>query len=324
MGIWYWLVIICGLLLVLVLLRVMQARRYAGTWAPRDPVYLPSSVADDVFKTRRLENGKHRSQRVIVRLIQLYEHILGRLQPDENPSFCGCILSDLGNAYFDLPIGERVANITRAIEQYQEALRLLTPEATPFAYASTLNNLGIAYRALPLQQYTEVLSQGNVDMKQRIETIMGSVSPNTAVENHADKLMQAIRCYEEAARVWPETACYDYAATQNNLGNAYRDLLTGDRNANLEKAIACYEEALRIWTPENFPFEYARAMNNLGTVYSDLPTGDHKANLKKAIACYKEALRFRTPITTPQEYANTQYNLKLDREQLWRLDQIRE
>jgi hypothetical protein len=33
--------------------------------------------------------------------------------------------------------------------------------------------------------------------------------------------------------------------TQNNLGNIYRNLPTGDRGENLNRAIACYEAALR-------------------------------------------------------------------------------
>jgi hypothetical protein len=37
-----------------------------------------------------------------------------------------------------------------------------------------------------------------------------------------------------------------WAETQNNLGNAYADLPTGDRNANLQSAKACLESALRV------------------------------------------------------------------------------
>ena len=48
------------------------------------------------------------------------------------------------------------------------------------------------------------------------------------------------------------------AAIQNNLGNAYHNLLTGDRGANLAQARACYQQALRFWTPETAPFDYAR------------------------------------------------------------------
>ena len=75
------------------------------------------------------------------------------------------------------------------------------------------------------------------------------------------------------------------------LGNAYSDLPTGDREANLQQAIECYREALRFRTPEAAPLDYAMTQNNLGTAYSDLPTGDREANLQQAIECYTAALQ---------------------------------
>ena len=67
--------------------------------------------------------------------------------------------------------------------------------------------------------------------------------------------------------------------TQNNLGNAYAELPTGDRAANLARAIDCYTEALRFYTAEAAPLEYAMTQNNLGNAYAELPTGDRAANL---------------------------------------------
>ena len=99
------------------------------------------------------------------------------------------------------------------------------------------------------------------------------------------------------------------ASMQNNLGNAYFFLPTGDRAENLNKAIACYREALRVYTPEAAPLDYAMTQNNLGTAYSDLPTGDRAENLSKAIDCYLEALRVYTPEAAPLDYAMTQNNL---------------
>ena len=37
----------------------------------------------------------------------------------------------------------------------------------------------------------------------------------------------------------------DWAMSQNNLGTAYGNLPTGDREENLQRAIACYEAAIR-------------------------------------------------------------------------------
>ena len=38
----------------------------------------------------------------------------------------------------------------------------------------------------------------------------------------------------------------NWAGAQNNLGNAYGDLPTGDRERTSRRAIACYEAALRV------------------------------------------------------------------------------
>jgi tetratricopeptide (TPR) repeat protein len=100
-----------------------------------------------------------------------------------------------------------------------------------------------------------------------------------------------------------------WADMQIILGNAYADLPTGDRAANLEQAIQCYREALRFRTPEAAPLDYATTQNNLGIAYRNLPTGDRAANLEQAIQCYQEALRFRTPEAAPLAYAATQNNL---------------
>jgi tetratricopeptide (TPR) repeat protein len=82
-----------------------------------------------------------------------------------------------------------------------------------------------------------------------------------------------------------------YATTQNNLGNAYAALPTGDRAANLERAIECYREALRAYTPEAAPLGYAMIQNNLGMAYLYLPTGDRTANLQQALEYAEAALR---------------------------------
>ena len=99
------------------------------------------------------------------------------------------------------------------------------------------------------------------------------------------------------------------AATQNNLGNAYHGLPTGDRAANLERAIGCYTQALRFRTAEAAPADYAMTQNNLGYAYEELPTGDRAANLERAIGCYTEALRFRTAEAAPADCRSTARSL---------------
>jgi predicted ATPase/class 3 adenylate cyclase len=99
------------------------------------------------------------------------------------------------------------------------------------------------------------------------------------------------------------------AGSQNNLGNAYGNLPTGDRGANLTKAMRCYEAALRVFTERDFPRDWAMTQNNLGNVYGNLPTGDRAVNLTKAIGCSEAALRVFTEHEFPIDWAMTQNNL---------------
>jgi len=90
-------------------------------------------------------------------------------------------------------------------------------------------------------------------------------------------------------RVGDAIAC---AGMQNNLGNVYAQLPTGDRAENFNKAIACYREALRVYTPEAAPLDYTMSQNNLGNAYLRLPTGDRAENLRQALEHAEAALRF--------------------------------
>lgn len=47
-----------------------------------------------------------------------------------------------------------------------------------------------------------------------------------------------------------------WAETQNNLGEAYRELSTGDSGRNLERAIGCYEAVLRFRTEREFGVQW--------------------------------------------------------------------
>jgi len=82
-----------------------------------------------------------------------------------------------------------------------------------------------------------------------------------------------------------------WATTQNNLGNAYSDLPTGDRAENLKKAIACYEAALRVYTERDFPVQWATTNFNMALAYSLLiPLGTSNAR-QRAIVCLKYSER---------------------------------
>ena len=128
--------------------------------------------------------------------------------------------------------------------------------------------------------------------------------------SHRGRFAQRLTTAEEAlrsARLMGDARAV--AVTQNNLGNAYSNLPTGDRGENLKRAIGCYEAALRVYTERNLPVQWAGMHNNLGNAYGELPTGDRGENLKRAIGCYEAALRMYTERNFPLDWAMTQNNL---------------
>jgi len=73
------------------------------------------------------------------------------------------------------------------------------------------------------------------------------------------------------------------ARIENDLGDAYRHLPGGDRQANLEKAIAYSQAASRVYTHENSPDTSDRIQRNLGVVYKNLQGGNRRENLEKTM-----------------------------------------
>jgi tetratricopeptide (TPR) repeat protein len=130
--------------------------------------------------------------------------------------------------------------------------------------------------------------------------------------NRASHLEIAITGYEVVSRVFTRQAFpQQWAAVQNNLGNAYYGRIRGERAANLEAAIRCYLAALEEYTHEQLLEERAGTQNNLGEAYRNRIEGDRSENLEAAIRCFLAALEVRTREAFPQYYAETQFNLGL-------------
>src|SRR5437879_2626282 len=110
---------------------------------------IPPDFAEDIRRAQQLEEQRQRDPRAILPLIQVYKRMLERLRPNEDPTLYAILQNNLGEAYRNLPTGDRASNLAQAMQCYQQALRFLTPEAAPLDYATTLNNLGNAYSDLP-------------------------------------------------------------------------------------------------------------------------------------------------------------------------------
>ncbi|MEG4028520.1 CHAT domain-containing tetratricopeptide repeat protein, partial [Microcoleus sp. Pol8_D1] len=101
----------------------------------------------------------------------------------------------------------------------------------------------------------------------------------------------------------------NWAATQNNLGAAYRNRIEGVRAANIELAISCYRSALEVRTRENYPENWAATQNNLGAAYRNRIEGVRAVNIELAISYYRSALEVYTRENYPENWAATQNNL---------------
>src|SRR6266566_4764583 len=149
---------------------------------------IPPGFEADISRAQQLQSQLRRNPRALNSLVKLYERMLKRLKPNDSPLFYANIQSKLGNAYYFLQTGNRVANLKQAITCYQEALRFWRPETHPLEYAAIQHWLGITYSELPTGDRT-------------------------------DNLEQAIACYQEALCFQtPEIDSHKYAELQHRLG----------------------------------------------------------------------------------------------------------
>ena len=119
-----------------------------------------------------------------------------------------------------------------------------------------------------------------------------------------------IAAYEQALQVRTRDAFpEDWAATQNNLANAYNNRIRGERAENLERAITAYEQALHVYTHDAFPEKWAMTQNNLANAYNNRIRRERAENLERAIAASEQALQVYTRDAFPENWAGTQNNL---------------
>ena len=102
-----------------------------------------------------------------------------------------------------------------------------------------------------------------------------------------------------------------WAATQNNLGNALATLgAREDGTERLEQAVTAYNAALEVRTREQVPLQWAATQNNLGGALQNLgEREDGTERLEQAVTAYNAALEVRTRERVPLDWANTQDNL---------------
>jgi hypothetical protein len=85
-----------------------------------------------------------------------------------------------------------------------------------------------------------------------------------------------------------------WAMTQNNLGNAYQDLPSGDRAANLRQAIACYQAAIRGYEAAGLTEEVAQLRQYIASLQQHTPPkqgiGAYVTRVKRFLVSLRERL----------------------------------
>ncbi|QIR37495.1 tetratricopeptide repeat protein [Tolypothrix sp. PCC 7910] len=173
--------------------------------------------------------------------------------------------------------------------------------------------LDMAFAEVLRNWATATLANLEIEQAQGIASVIGNFSiqlQDFPLGNRANNLEIAITGYEIALTVFTQDSFpYEWATTQNNLGEAYRNRIKGEKAENLELAIQYNQQALLVHTRDRFPYEWAMTQNNLGNAYWECIKGEKAENLELAIQSYQQALLVRTRDRFPYEWAMTQNNL---------------
>ena len=108
----------------------------------------------------------------------------------------------------------------------------------------------------------------------------------------------------------------------SNLGTAYFERTTGDRNDHIDSSIAAYRAALEIRREETLPWEWAQTQFNLGQAFWRRYRDDRVANLNAAVDALAATLRVRTRDRHPDEWAATQSMLAVVYDELAELREV--
>lgn len=107
----------------------------------------------------------------------------------------------------------------------------------------------------------------------------------------------------------------EHATLRYNIGMAYAELPSGDRQHNLSRAVSSYQQAAALFGPHRYPVEHARVQNALGAALREL--GKHR---EAADACGR-AVRLLSGQQAPGELAAALNNLGLARSDLGEHDE---
>ena len=139
--------------------------------------------------------------------------------------------------------------------------------------AANSDKLNHIFAELLRRWATNTLAEAEVDAAESIAYVMVIFSNRISdfpLGSKANNMEIVITGYEIALTVYTRSAFpVDWAGTQNNLGEAYRNRILGERAENIELAIAAYNQALEVITKSAFPQYHAGTLLNLGRLYQE-------------------------------------------------------
>jgi tetratricopeptide (TPR) repeat protein len=108
----------------------------------------------------------------------------------------------------------------------------------------------------------------------------------------AGLLLNAMRCYEEAAETYATAGRLDdWARERFNLGNLWCEMPETTYPEKWQRAIEHYAKALSVRARRIDLRHYVATLQNMGTAYRRLKSGDPSGNIRKAIECFHRAMR---------------------------------
>lgn len=216
-------------------------------------------------------------------------------------------------------------HLQTAIAHYEQAQRYLPPREYPIHDALVRRRLGSAYLQLPTE-----IGEGHfrmaIDMYAQAATTfercsftldaafchvnLGNALAQSA-RSRRELLDRAIGRYREALRALTvDEHPVAWAATQNNLGMAYRERGEAQHDGKmLELAIGCFDAALRVFTSDRFRVQYGFVKQQGGLAHHRLDTVRALRGGEEHIKSYNEALHALNPEHFPSERAALNWQL---------------
>lgn len=129
--------------------------------------------------------------------------------------------------------------------------------------------------------------------------------PPITEEEQVEVAQNRINQLEERLRGLPKGRPFERGVLRFNLGVAYAESPSGDRQVNLSRGLASLESAAKLFDPFTKPLEHARTQNMLGIVLREL--GRHE----EAAAAFRKSAEMVPSAVNPGEHGAPMNNLGL-------------